>query len=123
MLTGTHTVDSLSLLMTLRKDPTCSWPYTPCWKYSIDIALTNFDNLRHTDTLTSLLTDLSSDHCMISLLIEHTLSKPTTTHKQRLDYKNANWEDMNHFLSQYDFTLALNLSLSGFISKQPLTVL
>ena len=52
---------------------------------------------------------------MISLLIEHTLSKPTTTHKQRLDYKNANWKDMNHFLSQYDFTLALNSDNIEFI--------
>jgi len=88
---------------------------THCAGNTLDITLTNLDSLCHIDTLTSLPTNLSSDHYMIFLLIEHTLSKPTTTHKQRLDYSNANWEDMNHFLSQYDFTLALNSDNIEFI--------
>ena len=40
---------------------------------------------------------------------------PTKAHKQRFNYNNANWEDMNHFLSQYDFTLALNSNDPEFI--------
>jgi len=52
---------------------------------------------------------------MIKLLIDHVLSKPTEAHKQGYDYNGTNWEDMNQFLSQYDFTLALNSNNSEFI--------
>jgi len=34
---------------------------------------------------------------------------------QGYNYIGANWEDMNQFLSQYDFTLALNFNNTEFI--------
>ena len=52
---------------------------------------------------------------MITLLTECVLNKPTKIHKQRFDYNNANWEDINLFLSQYDFKLALNSNNPEFI--------
>ena len=40
------------------------------------IALSNINSLRHIDTYTSLPSALSSDHYMVTLLIEHVLNKP-----------------------------------------------
>ena len=82
---------------------------------TLDIALSNINSLRHIDTYTRLPPALSSDHYMITLLIECVLNKPTKIHKQRFDYNNANWEDINLFLSQYDFKLALNSNNPEFI--------
>jgi len=52
---------------------------------------------------------------MLKFLIDHDLSKPTKTHKQGYNYSGAKWENMNQFLSQYDFTLALNSNNTEFI--------
>ena len=84
---------------------------------TLDIALTNFDGLCHADTYTNLPANLSSDHHMITFTIEHTTKKhsysiPSAT---RLDYNHANWENMNQFLYEYDFTLALSSNNTEFI--------
>ena len=42
-------------------------------------------------------------------------SQQTYKNTQRFDYNNANWEDINLFLSQYDFKLALNSNNPEFI--------
>ena len=75
---------------------------------TLDIALSNISGLQHIETCTNLPPNLSSDHYLIKLLINHVLSKPTKIRIQRLDYNKVNWEDMNQFLTEYDFTLALN---------------
>ena len=82
---------------------------------TLDIALSNLDGIQHLETYTSLPSNLSSDHYMITFLIEYTFSKPAMKCKSKFDYNKANWEDMNQFLSQYDFTLALNSNNTEFI--------
>jgi len=47
--------------------------------------------------------------------IVHPPNKPIRIYKQRFDYNHANWEDLNQFLTQYNFTSALNSDNSEFI--------
>lgn len=82
---------------------------------TLDIALSNLDSIQHLETYASLPSNLSSDHYMITFLIEYTFSKPAMKCKSKFDYNKTNWEDMNQFLSQYDFTLALNSNNTEFI--------
>ena len=88
---------------------------THCAGNTLDIVLSNIDSLQHTNTYTVLPFNLSSDHYMLTVCFEQVLSKPTKTHRQRYNYSNVNWEEMNHFLSQYDFTVALNSNNTEFI--------
>ena len=82
---------------------------------TLDIALSNINGLQYIETCTNLPPNLSSDHYLIKLLINHVLSIPTKICIQRLDYNKVNWEDMNQFLIEYDFTLALNSKNVEFI--------
>ena len=88
-----------------------------CAGNTLDIALTNFDGLSHVDTYTNLPANLSSDHYMIIFTIEHITEKHSHSNSfaTRLDYNHANWENMNQFLYEYDFTLALSLNNTEFI--------
>ena len=58
---------------------------------TLDIALSNISGLQHIETCTNLPPNLSSDHYLIKLLINHVLSKPTKICIQRLDYNKVNW--------------------------------
>ena len=52
---------------------------------------------------------------MITLLIDHSSNRRTRVYKQKFDYNNTSWDDMNEFFTQYDFVLALNSSNTEFI--------
>ena len=84
---------------------------------TLDIAPTNFDALCHADAYTNLLAILSSDHYMIILTIEHTIKHYPHPNSMNtgLDYNHAYWENMNQFLYEYDFTLALSSNNTEFI--------
>ena len=82
---------------------------------TLDIVLSNISGLQHTDTCTNFPPNLLSDHYLLQLHINHVFNKPTKTHNQRLDYSRVNWDGMDQFLNQYDFTLALNSNNAGFI--------
>ena len=47
---------------------------------------------------------------MMLLHIRYYLSKPVKQHYIKYDFSNVQWDDMNQFFNQYDFTLALNSS-------------
>ena len=52
---------------------------------------------------------------MILLHIRYYLSKPVKQHYLKYDFSNVQWDDMNQFFNQYNFTLALNSSNTEFI--------
>ena len=82
---------------------------------TLDIVLSNLDNIYHTETKSTLPANLSSDHYMVLLHIRYYLSKPVKQHYLKYDFSNVQWDDMNQFFNQYDFTLALNSSNTEFI--------
>ena len=89
---------------------------THCAGNTLDIALTNFDGIGHVDTIIDLPPNLSSDHYMVVLTVDHTVPKHSNSSTTlRLDYNCANWESINEFLYQYDFNLALSSSNTEFI--------
>ena len=83
---------------------------------SLDIVLSNLDNIYHTETKSTLpAANLSSDHYMILLHIRYYLSKPVKQHYLKYDFSNVQGDDMNQFFNQYNFTLALNSINTEFI--------
>lgn len=88
---------------------------THCAGNTLDIALTNFDGLQHVETCSSLPTNMSSDHYMLIFTLEHCINDHVRCHTTRFDYNHADWHNMNQFLYQYDFTLALSSNNTEFI--------
>jgi len=88
---------------------------THCVGNTLDIVSSNISGLHHTDTCTNFPPNLTSDHYLLKVLINHVFNKPTKTRIQTFDYNNANWQDMNQFFNQYNFTLALNSNNTEFI--------
>ena len=82
---------------------------------TLDIVLSNLDSIYHPETKSTLPANLSSDHYMVLLHIRYYLSKPVKQHYLKYDFSNVQWDDMNQFFNQYDFTLALNSSNTEFI--------
>ena len=80
----------------------------------LDLALSNAKSLYHFDTYSTLPSRLSSDH-QIVLLIDHSPIRPTRVQKQKFDFANFCWEDLNEFFTQYDFNLVLNSNITEFI--------
>ena len=52
---------------------------------TLDIVLSNINSLYHTYTYSALPSGLSSDHYMITLLIDHSSNRPTRVYKQNFD--------------------------------------
>ena len=65
---------------------------THCTGNTLNIVLSNINGLQHTDTCTNFPPNLSSDHYLLQLYINHVFIKPTKTDVQRLDYSRANCE-------------------------------
>ena len=75
---------------------------------TFDITLMVFNILIH------VLTFHPTSHPTI-ICCNFTSIMPPQKHIQRLDYSKANWDGMNQFLNQYDFTLALSSNNTEFI--------
>ena len=77
--------------------------------------LANFDTIYHIDTYKKLPADLLSDHYIIVCSTEQLIYRHVKTNSVKFDYNHANWDDINQFLYQYDFILALSSNNTEFI--------